>query len=109
MSSLHGGVSTGRRGDVFIDVLRRHLAAQLQLKNFRQLALVCDDEMLSSDSPWIDAELMAVIRPLADPDSPISRTVNGEAPGKALRPGQVVDTFNNPRHCKCPLAKAWQS
>ena len=56
-------------GEAFVDVLRRHLATKLQLKNFRQLALVCGDEMLSPDSPWIDAELMFVIRPyLADGD-----------------------------------------
>ena len=97
------------QGDVFIDVLRRHLAAQLQLNNSRQLALVCDDEMLSSDSPWIDAELMAVIRPLADPDGPISRTVNGDVVRLLERPldpdTQVVDTYDKPSTLQMAASK----
>ena len=52
------------QGEAFVDVLRRHLAVQLPLKNFRQLALVCGDEMLLPESHWMDAELVVVIRPL---------------------------------------------
>ena len=60
--------SEQHEGD-FHHVFRRYLAARLQLKNFRQLALVRGDEMLSQDSHWIDAELVVVIRPyLEDTD-----------------------------------------
>ncbi|CAJ1385092.1 unnamed protein product [Effrenium voratum] len=59
--------------DVFIDVLRRKLATQLQVEYFRRLALVCGDAMLSVDSHWIDAELVVVIRPYStDPDGEIA-------------------------------------
>ena len=56
------------RGEAFVDELRRRLAKQLQMKNFRQLALVCGNEMLSPESHWMDAELVVVIRPYS-PDT----------------------------------------
>ncbi|CAJ1343309.1 unnamed protein product [Effrenium voratum] len=57
------------QGEVFIDLLRRHLARQLKVENFRRLVLVCGDRMLSVHSHWIDAELTVVIRPyVTEPD-----------------------------------------
>ena len=50
-------------GDIFIDALRRDLARRLQVKNFRQLALVFGDQMLGQESRWIDADLVLVVRP----------------------------------------------
>ena len=39
------------------------------MKNFRQLALICGDKVLSLGSQWIDEELVVVIRPyLSDAD-----------------------------------------
>ena len=47
----------------FNEVLRHHLAEKLRVKNFRTLALVCGDQMLGLESPWVDAELVVLIRP----------------------------------------------
>ena len=56
-------------GNVFIDVLRRHLAIKLQVKHYRRLALVCGDARLSVQSHWTDAELVVVMRSfLTEPD-----------------------------------------
>ncbi|CAJ1359821.1 unnamed protein product [Effrenium voratum] len=74
--------------DVFIDVLRRNLATQLQVDNFRRLALVCGDAMLSVDSHWIDAELVVVIRPYStDPDGEIALV-------KVARDGDLAAVVN---------------
>ena len=74
--------------DVFIDVLRRNLATQLQVDNFRRLALVCGDAMLSVDSYWIDAELVVVIRPYStDPDGEVALV-------KVARDGDLAAVVN---------------
>ena len=90
------------QGGVFIDVLRLHLATKLRLKNFRQLALVCGDDTLS-DSHWVDAEVVVVIRPyLADtdgdgPNALVQAVANGDIAGVVsllempLEPAEAVD------------------
>ena len=78
----------GHLGEVFIDVLRRHLAGQLQVKNFRQLALVRGDELLSADSHWIDADLVVVIRPY------VTDTDGGAALVEAALSGDLAGVVN---------------
>lgn len=56
------------QGGRFLDVLRRHVARQLQVQNFRQLALICGDQVLAVPSQWVDAEMVTVVRPYADDD-----------------------------------------
>ncbi|CAJ1455645.1 unnamed protein product [Effrenium voratum] len=72
----------GHQGD--FEELRRRLATKLQVKNFRQLALV-DDEMLAAGQ-WMDVELVVVIRPyLTDTDSKVlvQAAGNGDVEGVA--------------------------
>ena len=49
----------------FCDALRRHLATQLALRNFRQLALVSGLRYLGPENPWEKTDLTAVVRPYA--------------------------------------------
>ena len=65
-------------GGVFIDALRPFLARRLGVKNFRRLALVCDDQMLMRESRWMDAELSVVVRPYVT-GSDFDRRELGEA------------------------------
>ena len=93
------------QGEAFVDVLRRYLATKLQLKNFRQLALVCGDAMLSPESHWTDAELVVVIRPfLPDADglqALVQAASNGDVAGvmslleRPLDPDAEADDENS--------------
>ena len=49
--------------DSFVNALRRRVARQMKIGNFRLLALVCGDQVLGAESPWMDAELVVVVRP----------------------------------------------
>ncbi|CAJ1445858.1 unnamed protein product, partial [Effrenium voratum] len=48
--------------DSFVNARRRRVAGQMQIRNFRRLALICGEQVLGAESPWMDAEMVAVVR-----------------------------------------------
>ncbi|CAJ1409946.1 unnamed protein product [Effrenium voratum] len=50
-------------GECFLDVLRVALARRLDLRNFHRLSVVCNEQQLDRRSPWMDSELLVVVRP----------------------------------------------
>ncbi|CAJ1352115.1 unnamed protein product [Effrenium voratum] len=53
-------------GECFLDVLRVALARRLNLRNFHRLSVVCNEQQLDRRSPWMDSELLVVVRPYKD-------------------------------------------
>ena len=49
------------RGTEFHDALRREVSKRMQISNFRQLSLVCGDQILGPSRP--EEPLLAVVRP----------------------------------------------
>ena len=83
---------------IFVDVLRRDLASRLQAR-FRQLALVLGDEVLSSDSQWIDAELVVVVRPYLTTDAENQELLQAAGQGDVARVARLLDLPLDPDAC----------
>ncbi|CAJ1449445.1 unnamed protein product [Effrenium voratum] len=52
-----------RENHSFVDVLRGELARRMQLRNFRRLVLAHKQAVLGPQTPWMDVELVAIVRP----------------------------------------------
>ncbi|CAJ1424721.1 unnamed protein product [Effrenium voratum] len=69
----------------FVDALRRHLAVQLQIPNFRRLALVRGEDVLRPEDPWQIADLVVVVRQYSTASDDVTIFVTGVAFGDAER------------------------
>ena len=86
-----------QEGGIFINELRRHLARLLQVKNFRQLALACGDEILLPDSDWRDGEMLVLIRPyVTDKDGEGLELLQAARDGDAASVARLLEDPQNP-------------
>ncbi|CAJ1373916.1 unnamed protein product [Effrenium voratum] len=62
-SEVRGLRDTQQAGErSFHDALRREVATRMELRSFRQLSLVCGQEVLGAESPWTKAAITVVVR-----------------------------------------------
>ena len=83
-----------RLGGSFCDALRRHVAGQMQIRNFRRLMLSWEDEALRAESPWMDADMVAVVRAYtADGQDELLHAVHI---GQTAEVASLLDTPHDP-------------
>ncbi|CAJ1396272.1 unnamed protein product [Effrenium voratum] len=88
-------------GKPFIDVLRRELASQLRVRNFRRLALVYGERVLARQDPWMTAELVVVVRPYVNAqtgagEGEVTQLLMAARDGDAARLVALLDSPQDP-------------